>query len=71
MECSKNKLGVKTMKKKKGVKRRENIFDSKDDCLATHISSLKTSKLENFYFRIVVDLFENFPLTAHLPDSDI
>ena len=45
MECSKNQLGVKRMKK--GVKRSENGFDSKDDYISTQVSDLKMSELEN------------------------
>ena len=66
MECCKNQLRVKKMKK--GVKRSENEFDSKDDI---HVSDLKTSELENVCFRKVVDIFESFPLTTHFPNSDI
>ena len=68
MECSKNQMGVKRMKKR--VKRSKKGFDSKDDYTSTRVLDLKTSELENIYFKIV-DLFESFPLTTHLPNSDI
>ena len=69
MECSKNQLGVKIMKK--GVKMNENGFNSKDNCISTQVLSLKMWELENIYFRKVVDLFESFSLTTHLPASNI
>ena len=69
MECSKNQLGMKRMKK--GVKRSENRFDSKDDYTSTKVSGLKTSKLENVYFSTVVDLFDIFLLIIYLPNSNI
>ena len=69
MECSKNQLRVKRMKKR--VKRRENGFDSKDDYSYTKVLGLKTSELEKFYFRNFVDIFNSFPLTTHLPNSNI
>ena len=46
MECSKNQLEVKRMKK--GVKRSKNGFDSKDDYTFTQVLGLKTSELETF-----------------------
>ena len=49
MECSKNQLGVKRMKK--WVKRNENEFDSKDYYISTQVSDLKTSELENVHFK--------------------
>ena len=69
IECSKNQLGMKRMKK--GVQRRQKGFDSKDDYILTQVLGLKTLKLENVYFNNVVDLFESVPLTTHLPNSDI
>ena len=51
--------------------RSENGFDSKDDYKSTQVLGLSTSKLEKCYFRTVVDLFEQFPLTTYLPNSDI
>ena len=69
IECSKNQLGVKRMKKE--VKKRENRFDSKDNYISTHVSNLKPSELENVYFIKVVDLFERFLLTTYLPNSNI
>ena len=49
----------------------KNGFDSKDNYNPTQVSGLKTSELENFYLRKVVDLFESFPLTTYLPNYDI
>ena len=56
---------------KKRVKRTEKGFDSKYDYISTQVSHLKTSELELIYFIKVVDLFESFPLTSCLPNSDI
>ena len=56
---------------KKGVKKGENGFDSKDDCISTQFLSLKTSELENVFFIKVVDIFDRFHLTTYLLDYDI
>ena len=69
IECSKNQLKVKRMKKR--VNRGKNRFDSKDDCIYTKFSYLKMSKLENFFFIKVVYHFESFHSTNSFPDFDI
>ena len=69
MEFSKNQLGVKRIKKRS--QKSENEFDSKDDYTSTQVSGLKISELESFYFSKVIDLFQSFPLTIHLPNSNI
>ena len=56
---------------KKLVKKNENRFNSKDDCISTQVSGLKTIEFKNCYFRKVVHTFESFPLTNHFPNSDI
>ena len=56
---------------KKWVKRSENGFDSKDDYIYTHVLGLKTLELEHVYFIKFVYLFKSFPLTTHLPHSNI
>ena len=58
MECSKNQLGVKRMKK--GVKRSENRFDSKDDYTSTQVLDRKTPELENVHFSKVVYFLRAF-----------